>query len=639
MDEENINKFFNYSFPAHSALYHSVKGMIFTRDNLSYKVIKILPDRNDRNKKIMNPKRLKEKLFRTIMKMYNQRIDKYNLLLNKLSPKQKEDLEIEKIKLVSNMGNDEDDYSGQHMIYPRTFVCKKCGDLRILSKDEWSNFNPNKCRNPSCDGEYEQVSILMFCETCGKIEPLHYSCKEHGTKYLRLIRPQKDSLSTWKVVCQKCYEEGKKEPIDIFRFTCDHKDRYGQKISNKEDTKYKPLTIKEGGIFTPVVITSIDIPPIDSVKLEDLEYLLLGLDLNKFNQISERIKSEINLSKIKSYLRAYEDKNIKNTMFMTEPSLSSLSTEEKEKKWKKKWFIDVIEEEIEKLKRDYANVNLENLNDYFAIKGTFSDDDSKDSNITPYNRFLESINDATRRKMLEKNFESLKKSFGIENISYLSKINLISSTIGLIHGVNKFYEPGFVPHFSPIWKDDRKKEKIVSYSYPFETEGILIELDRIRVCNWLIDNGFLHDVEKPQNHGEATGILLKIKENTQEYTALKRLIHTLSHSLIKRASLYTGLDSDSCSELLFVNNAAILIYATSSINIGGFAFVFEHSLMEWFREIKLEVSECTFDPTCIFETGACFSCMYLPEYVCSEFNKDLDRDVFLGSKRYRVPYW
>jgi len=61
--------------------------------------------------------------------------------------------------------------------------------------------------------------------------------------------------------------------------------------------------------------------------------------------------------------------------------------------------------------------------------------------------------------------------------------------------------------------------------------------------------------------------------------------------------------------------------------------------MEWFREIKLELNECTFDPTCIFEKGACFSCMYLPEYVCSEFNKNLDRDVFLGSKRYKVPYW
>ena len=103
--------------------------------------------------------------------------------------------------------------------------------------------------------------------------------------------------------------------------------------------------------------------------------------------------------------------------------------------------------------------------------------------------------------------------------------------------------------------------------------------------------------------------------------------------------MYTGLDSDSCSELIFVNPAAILIYSTSNINIGGFEFVFEHSLNDWFRDVEFEVRECTLDPTCIFENGACFSCLYLPEYVCTEFNHYLDRDVFIGKKRYDVGYW
>lgn len=635
MVEDSINKF-KYSFPAYSALYHSVDGAMFTRHDFAYTVIKIMPDENDRNKKIMNPKRLKEKLFRTIMISYNRRIDKYNLLLNKLSLNQKDDLEVKKYRLVSSMGDDDDDYSGRHMIFPRTFVCKKCGDFRSLSRDEWSVFDPTKCRVSGCDGEYEQVSILMFCKKCGKIDPLYYSCKKHGTKNIRLIRKEKDSLLTWKVVCQDCYKEGSKEPVDIFRFTCNHRDRNNEKICDEKPTKFKPLTIKEGGIFTPVVITCIDIPPTESVELEDLEYLLLGLHLNKFSQISEKIKAEVNLSKIESFLRTYKDQNIKNTMFITDPGLSELSSEEKEKEWKKKWYVDIIEKKIKNLKHDYANVNLENLNDYFAIKGAFADEDA---NIMPYDKFLESINDATRKKMLKVSFDLFRKSFGIKNITYLSNINLISSCVGLIYGINKFYEPGFVPHFNPIWKDDRKKEKIISYSYPFETEGILIELDRMKVCSWLIDNGILDGVKKPTDEGEATGILLKIESDTAEYTALKSLIHTLSHALINRSSLYTGLDSDSCSELLFVNNAAILIYATSNINIGGFAFVFEHSLMDWFREIKLEISECTFDPTCIFEKGACFSCLYLPEYVCSEFNKDLDRDVFIGSKRYSTPYW
>jgi len=628
MVEDSINKF-KYSFPAYSALYHLIDGMIFTRYDFAYKVIKILPDENDRNKKIMNPKRLKERLFRTIMVLYNQRIDKYNLLFDKLSPNQKGNLEIKKYKLVSSM-EDEDEYSGRHMIYPRTFVCKKCGDLRMIKKDEWSTFNPKKCQVSGCEGEYEQVSIMMFCSQCGNIVPFYYYCEKNHL--IRLERKEKDALASWKVRCITCNKEG----IDPFRFPCKHKDKTGNIICKEEATKFKPLTIKEGGIFTPVVITSIDIPPTENVELKDLEYLLLGLYLNKFNKISEKIKCDINLSKIESFLRTYKDQNIKNMMFTTDPSLSELSSEEKEEEWKKKWFIDIIEKEVENLKDDYANVNLENLNDYFAIKGAFSDEEA---DIMPYDKYLESINDATRKKMLKVSFDSFKKSFGIKNITYISNINLISSCVGLICGINKFYEPGFVPHFNPIWKDDRKKEKMISYSYPFETEGILIELDRKKVCNWLIDNEILMGMEKPTTESEATEILLKIRHKTPEYNALKTLIHTLSHVLIKRSSLHTGLDSDSCSELLFVNNAAVLIYATSNINIGGFAFVFEHSLMDWFREIKLEISECTFDPTCIFENGACFSCLYLPEYVCSEFNKDLDRDVFMGSKRYSTPYW
>lgn len=59
----------------------------------------------------------------------------------------------------------------------------------------------------------------------------------------------------------------------------------------------------------------------------------------------------------------------------------------------------------------------------------------------------------------------------------------------------------------------------------------------------------------------------------------------------------------------------------------------------WFNEVELDVNDCIFDPTCIQEKGACFSCLHLPEYVCSEFNEDLDRDVFIGEHRYNTGFW
>ena len=137
----------------------------------------------------------------------------------------------------------------------------------------------------------------------------------------------------------------------------------------------------------------------------------------------------------------------------------------------------------------------------------------------------------------------------------------------------------------------------------------------------------------------AEEFLFELDETSEEYENLKTLIHTFAHILINRSSLYTGLNSDSCGELLFPKAGSFLIYSTSNINIGGFSFVFENSLFEWFNNVKLEVNDCVFDPTCIDEKGACFSCVYLPEFVCSHFNDFLDRDVFLGENRFKKGYW
>lgn len=610
MDEEAIGRT-RYVFPAYSALYHTVKGLIFMRGSYANKVTYLLPDENDRNLKISNERRLKEKLFSVILSAYNARIDKYKLLLQKLADSRKDDVEIVKFRLIGGMEDDELDYSGRYIVFPRTFVCSNCGDFRVVRKEELSAFNPNKCRDPGCDGKYEQVSIVMFCEQCGKIVSLYYPCKKHGTKYIRLIRKEKDSLLTWQVVCQKCQEDGHLEAIDIFRFSCKHLDENNEKICNEKETKFKPLTIKEGGIYTSVVITSVDIPPTESIHHDDLEYILLGLHLDKFDKISEKVGS-VDLGKIESYYRAYSDENLRQF----------LSPDIKE-------FIDIIENTVRELKIKYEGVDLGNFNDYFAVK-------SKEAKS--YDEYIKEIDNKSRREILEQNYRKLKAKYGIEDIAHISEINLVSSCIGIINGVNKFYEPGFVPHFNPVWKNEKKKDKIIVYTYPFETEGVLIDLNKSKVCNWLINNGLIAN-KKPKTVLEAMEILFTIKNDTQAYEALKTLLHTLSHVLIRRSSLYTGLDSDSCSELIFVNAAAIMIYSTSNINIGGFQFVFEHSLGDWFREVEFDIEACTFDPACITESGVCFSCLYLPEYVCTCFNQFLDRDVFFGKRRYSAGFW
>lgn len=597
--------------PAHSALYRGVDGLIFMREKYACKVDYLYEDANSRNLKIKNLDRLKKILFNQIWLNYNNRINKYKLELGEFHISRIDDLEIIGHKLIPSMQKDS---SGVFRIHPRTFVCSKCGDFRNLNNDEWNTFNINKCRDPKCDGKYEQVSILMFCSQCGKITNLYYSCPEHGTNFIKLVRENKDSLLTWRIICKKCQKERKNyEPKDIIGFPCTHDD-----MCNEKSTRFKPLTIREGGVMSSYVITTVDIPPTRYVDLDDLEFILLGLYLGKFDHVSKKRGSDINLDNIEEYFNHYNS----DSEFIDREGINKA--------------INAIKLQITNIKNKYEGIDLEKLNDYFVIKNLFSTSEEKYDSKT-YDQYLNQIPDEMMKQMKKENYNALKKEFGIENITYISDINLISSAIGVINGINQFYDEEFVPHFNPIWKN-KEKEKLIAYTYPFETEGILIDLDKIKVCKWLIDNKILNE-NIPQNHSEALEILLKLKKDTEEYSAVKTLLHSLSHTLISRSSLYTGLNSDSCSEIIFVNSTAFLIYSTSNINIGGFLSVFENSIPYWFDKVKLEINDCTFDPTCLFEKGACFSCLYLPEFVCSEFNQCLDRDVFIGRRRYDISYW
>ena len=630
MSKNRLSDVFSHEVPEHSAPYHVANNLVVIKKDLAFRINGVKEGTNPA--KEIYDLRLKKIIFNEIMKMYNNRKFHYDLNYNKIS----ED-DIKKFKIIEYMyknSQGREVIGGYYELWPKTFVCKKCGDLKIVENEkDMEDFDASRCKRIGCDGSYEQVSIAMFCETCGKVEQLKFWCKEHGKKYLKLIRPEKDMLRTWKVVCTECEKQGKKAPIDIFRFKCRHEE-YGKKISEREETKQIPLTIKEGGVYTPVVKTTIVIPTRE-INIGDIEYILMALYMKKFSpEDFGIIEGDVKLEDIKI---AYSDFNHprKKERFILRKKREGCSEECAEKEWEKENGMDIIRNVIGEIKKKYGDTDIHSLNDYLALKGTFG---LSDAEIVTYSEYLEKIKDSHKQETKKKRYETIKEKYGIEEITYVPKVNLVSTTLGVINGINRFYEENFVPHFEPFWKT-RKRDEFVAYAHPFTTEGILIDLDKKRVCDWLIDNGYLN-VHKPQTKEEAVQILLNIKETSSAYVATKTLVHTLSHSLINRSSLHTGLDSDSCGELIFVNSPAILIYSTSPINIGGFEFVFENALYQWFDGVEMEIRECSYDPTCIYEKGACFSCMYLPEYVCSEFNQYLDRDAFIAStNRYSKPYW
>lgn len=628
MDYNTMKK----QFPTYSALFNLTPRSTFMRDGISNQVSRLFNDEFGVNLDINNEDRLINSLYPSIRDMYKERIQSHELSIKELPYVPYDDMiSINKLQLKFDK---KESSSGRYVTYPKTFYCETCGDYIYLSNEaEFENFNPKKCRKKGCNGHYTQFQFVGFCEDCGAIIPCYQGCKDHKLKDIELDRRDPDDLTTWKLRCRICGNEKYFAPM------CYHTDSKGNSFFEKKMKPRRtfPLNMNDGSVFKSVVKTIVDIPEgfgNHSGLDYDSDYVLFGLYLEKFNDLYRKV----NFKKIMTDLNIYYDYIDEDEDDMEEDEYIQFKRG------------SVISEIIKTLQKDYSIEDISEVNDYLILTSFFDKTKNKNLFIPSYNEYFESKTEVKEGIDLDsfedkEDYESFKEEYNISNIIYIPDIHLISASIGKIRGVNKFYEEDFVPHFEPHWAN-KAENKIRIFAYPFQTEGLLIDLDKIKIVNWLINNNKLvidgeKITEEVTSYDDAKEILFNLEEDKENstYYEVKTLLHTLSHVLISRSSLYTGLDVNSCSEIIFPKSGAFVIYSTSNVNIGGFKFVFENSLKNWFDEVKLDVNDCIFDPTCIQEKGACFSCLHLPEYVCSEFNKFLDRDVFIGDYRYDVGFW
>ncbi|MFW6046431.1 MAG: hypothetical protein ACOCP4_01400 [Candidatus Woesearchaeota archaeon] len=612
------DKLLEYS--GNSAPFHVGVGLMLFNRGLSFIINKINPDDGDsRNLEINDEDALKKKLFSIISKKYNARLRHHELKFGELSSNHFSKFKIIKYRFMKEF--DGDDPSGQYSLFPNAFVCKSCG--HYVMNENLGSFDPNKCK--LChSGKYEQISLLRFCEDCGKIDKFFYQCKVHGRDYIKLVRGDKDNLLTWQFKCDKCDTH-----LDIFDFKCAHR------ISSKSipirdgETKFKPITIRESGIFSPQVATHIDLPKTKPLRdlAVDKNLVMFGFYFDSFKEL-HRIKDVTNIFSI---LSSYESDKRDGYEI----------NEQKEKDVAK---INQILDGLQKKKESMDQDVLEEFNELNTLKGGVESPTFED-----YLRKHETEEIVIQDKL--SHYNNLLDEFGFSKISYLPNIKLINSLIGIIKGINKFWDEKEQPHFELFWKSlsqelvapafkqvDREAEPFYAYSYPFETEAVLIEFKAKNICNWLFKNGLV--AKEFNNEQSAKEFLLNLSpaENKLLYDVIYSLLHTMSHLILKNIHIHTGVGIESCGEKIFVSGGSILIYANNNLNIGALQYLFENKMFceeSIFRDIKLKINYCSFDPLCIENKGACFSCLFIPEFVCANFNLRLDRDLYLGSGRQR----
>jgi len=180
----------------------------------------------------------------------------------------------------------------------------------------------------------------------------------------------------------------------------------------------------------------------------------------------------------------------------------------------------------------------------------------------------------------------------------------------------------------------RDDERISVFTNTTTTEGWLVQLRATAILAWLERNDLLF----PGHNGPAPGIdettakdwLVRrmVDEDPQIFPAVRNLIHSYSHAMLKSLANVCGLEASSLGELLWPDALAFAIYAGET-DLGALSAAFEQGVDQLADQL-LEYAACMFDPTCaVDEQGACVGCLHLTRG-CERFNSDLSRAYLVG---------
>ena len=179
-------------------------------------------------------------------------------------------------------------------------------------------------------------------------------------------------------------------------------------------------------------------------------------------------------------------------------------------------------------------------------------------------------------------------------------------------------------------------------------EGIFLQLREDAVASWAQR---VNDYPRMQALREAYARWLRNRDRPADPDfPIPRylLLHTLSHLLIRQASLQCGYSSASIRERLYIGTptqptAGVLLSTAASDSegtLGGLVALGEHKLLKLLLDAALdEAKSCSSDPLCsdrvpaapsdALHAAACHACLFASETTCETGNRWLDRAVLV----------
>ncbi len=513
-------------------------------------------------------------------------------------------------------------------ISPLTFYCKLCNKVYQFSSEEEYQ-KRRHCTNPECHhAELAQFRQIYFCK-CGYATDRHNPrCPEHGYQYVKWY-------GNFDFVCTKC-----KRPIPMQVKCPVCGDMLRPKVA---------LDPAQFFVFSLSLIDLIDEKLENFISETDYgPYITFAYWLGLVNkeELDEIIKNGI-VSDPEVYQKVY-DKMYQQMLPLGEVVAAQAAKIAADQQCGNR-FNDLVNDLKTKIftgESDLSSI-AERILEYDLV--TRLDDVSDLDSAVNVARLLNTNANPEQ-------YAQIAERFGIKSARVCDRIPFVSCSYGYTR-VESEWKEGVQLHALKEEKNGRKN----IYATKLNTEGVLFEFDRKKIIQWLLANGIINAEEAPDLNSEEEikiWFLNNIKPSlihpfsTIDETASKetyyvyRLIHSLSHLLIRAAADIGGLGKDSLSEYIFPGVPAVLIYCQNSqgFNLGSLFNTFEAYFDKWMNKAYSSAQRCIFDPICIERQKACTGCLFVNEVSCQHFNKDLDRALVVGhvdreTQRKTTGFW
>jgi len=317
---------------------------------------------------------------------------------------------------------------------------------------------------------------------------------------------------------------------------------------------------------------------------------------------------------------------------------------------------DLEPEEIEAVIKKRKEKLLKKKYEQYLPEKIISDLLKQDITILALNQLNHIFNVLTRSNIsLPEKAKKQYHKIGIDlsNSFFTENFKLLMTTYGYIRdGYEDPLQRCFLKKFPPF---SEERDKIPILLNSIETEAIVLKFKEENIVNFLQTNRFISK-DRCSNKVDERLLLLEegLKSDVLFYAPIASqntiqkiiytILHTISHSLIKSASQFSGFDIQGLSEIILPEISMVIIYhnQSSNFNLGGLLSLFSDRYKQWIDNATETLDTCKYDPLCkSFDSGdeelgkaACHGCIHIPETSCNHLNYDLYRNIMIRSKHY-----